>query len=756
MSPPQIFHIPMSLKRSRSAAVPAPITNTKRKETKVQHILGVTEADINSARNQSVSSGGGQAYGDNSFSDGTTELGTSFQHDEKPPHIPDLTLKASSVLLHEQYRSPSRPSSIHSPQLRKYDSSSTLQSHYDAQKAPPAVSQQTSDSSRRDFALRKGQPVVVTSTTKEKDSLRQFKLLNQNGKPAADNKKLSKNRPVTGNSNSRHSTASSEQHNSSKRSSPPTSISSNNGITNKTSKGVRFMTSPASASRNRKQATQTQKSLLEPMDPACVKVNIRRPKAGAKHWFDGHEDDSSEDESVHEPEFNQRFASGLESAFQNGQFKEIPEKQSSRIASIISSDLSSSTVTPRNSTIQQPIYEQNGIVPRIAVLNAKASQSSLANDKISSSAQYKGDPFIKADLNNMSMLNLSSSDDEEEDMTVPENFVTPPIGPPLRESVALAFKDDSDVELGTAKAVNPTLTVAAAETLYARKLKVDALRTKRQPLRMPIPKRGSSLMLSYLNDQAETQNDLIASFPATPIESAASFRTSIRSSVALSEAESLESCRMMPVTKQEESLLAAMRLKKATMRYNTTQLERMEALRNLERPASRLTPQYPPRYESRSELSLDTRLIGDATQAQRRRSKSGGDTTHLRASGTTFQTNTTRNPSRLSRLSYFSERSGAMETHLSLSSSNPSNEDSASPSHLSLHTTDKRASRDTYFSTSSAGYMGHSRTVTGASSHVVALDDLDKVPNRDEIPSQEFIDWPYHGWEQRAKMGIAH
>ncbi|RMZ77804.1 hypothetical protein DV737_g4167, partial [Chaetothyriales sp. CBS 132003] len=58
-----------------------------------------------------------------------------------------------------------------------------------------------------------------------------------------------------------------------------------------------------------------------PTDPTCVKVNICKPKAGAKYWFDGLEDDSSEDEDFDEPEFEQNFVLGIESDFQNDQIK---------------------------------------------------------------------------------------------------------------------------------------------------------------------------------------------------------------------------------------------------------------------------------------------------------------------------------------------------------------------------------------------------------------------------------------------------
>lgn len=755
MSPAQIFHLPAALKRTRPAATDqySPTSG----QTKVEHILGVTEADINTARNQSVSSGATHKYRDTSFSDDTTQLGTSLPQDGNIPQIPELKLKASSILLHEEYRPSDCATSIRSEQLRRYDSSSTLQSHYEPQKAPLAVSQQTSDSSRRDFALRKGKPVVINSTTKEDDSLQQFKLLsNSNIRPNGENKKLSKSRPMTGHSASRFSMTPAEKRPSSTRSTPPTSVSSNNKPFSKPNKGVRFMPPPLPSSESQRKAARKQKMLLDPMDPASVKVNVRRPKTGAKHWFDGHLGDSSDEEIIDEPEFNQSFANGLESTFRNGQFGNRPAHISTRFTNTSSSGLSSVTATPRNSSFQQPMYEQNGIVPRINVLNAKASKASLSKTTDSASSKRRTDRLAEADLSKSSVLNLSSSEDEEDGAPTPQPIEMPQMGPRLRDSVADAFSHDQQIELGTAQAINPSYPMIGSETPHLGKPTVIQ-HESRDHLRMPVPRRGSSLMLSYLNDQVESQPDLLASFPATPTESVASPETSFRGSMAFSDTGSMESRRMMSLTKQEESLIAAMRLKKAAVRYNTTQHRRLETLRELEQQSTRSTSRIPGSYESRSMLSLNTSLAAEpALKAYRRRSRSGGDTDRIRASGTTFQTTTSQNPSRLSRLNYRPEPSADRGTHLSLSSSEPSIENSASPSHFSLNTNDKRLSRETYFSTSSASYRGHSRTVTGTSSNVVALDDLGKVPNRDEIPSQEFIDWPYQGWEHHAKMGVAH
>jgi hypothetical protein len=70
--------------------------------------------------------------------------------------------KASSTLLGQRYAEDGATSnSSINGRLRNEGSSSTLRSYYDRQKSPLSISQQTSNSSARDLALRKGFPPVI-------------------------------------------------------------------------------------------------------------------------------------------------------------------------------------------------------------------------------------------------------------------------------------------------------------------------------------------------------------------------------------------------------------------------------------------------------------------------------------------------------------------------------------------------------------------------------------------------------------------
>ena len=77
------------------------------------------------------------------------------------PRPQRLRGKASSTLLGQHYGEDGATDTSSVSRIRREDSSSTLKSYYDRQKSPLSISQQTSASSARDLALRKGFPQVI-------------------------------------------------------------------------------------------------------------------------------------------------------------------------------------------------------------------------------------------------------------------------------------------------------------------------------------------------------------------------------------------------------------------------------------------------------------------------------------------------------------------------------------------------------------------------------------------------------------------
>lgn len=699
-------------------------------------MLGISNTDLRMARKQSIASTTSNRSAQPQAM--YTDSPSSRCRDVKPQR-PKLELKASSVLLHEEFLLENGSGDNRPPMpIKNFASSSTLHSHYDSHKVPLTISQQTSESSRRDLALRRGNPQVVRPSFKDRDhvgSSSSPRLM-----PAGEGRKLNKQRPKT--SETQSNRADEPRPDTGYESVP--SLKSLNHTPSKSTRSGRVSSVKPSANP-RAMTGSTSKSLLEPLNPACVKVNVRRPRAGAKNWFDGLEEESSEEEAEGDLELQPHFFSGLENAFQHEQIKPPSDRSSIRADSQAFHLSNSGVSTPKQFLRSQSSTEAS---PRVAVLNAKASKTSLAQHSTRSqrtiTTQRKPNTISSTDLTKNSFLNMSSDDEtEDEQPASAPGPVRPPYVDqrPIRDSVAMSFHNDSAVEVGTAHQLMAAVSTSGAPHSRVRTLKVNRV-SRPDQIKMPVPRRGSSLPLSSLQEQAEKQSmisqdrdDRIPSFPATPAESDA---TAYRMSISVfSDTDSVSSRRMMSVTRQEQSLLAAMRLKKAAMKHNMTNDKRLQTLRNLEQG----TPRTPPiqHFNLSSESMANYRqpvqpCYGEEVRPVQQEAMS-------RASGTTFQTRTT------GRQSHNTDTATPMN-RLSLSSDSQS----ASPSLLSLNVRD-RQSRDTYLSGTSPGAPpGHSRQRTESShfSHVV---ELDKVPDhREDVTSQAYIQWPYKGWQ----MGIAH
>ncbi|OAL36720.1 hypothetical protein AYO20_04052 [Fonsecaea nubica] len=738
----QRFRLPASLKRTKSNA-PNQGRQPEGNEYKVQHLLGITETDFNTVRNQSISSSATARLPALSFSDATTELGSSHPPTEQLDASADLNLKASSVLLHEEFLlKADAAGSTHSKRLKTYGSSSTMNSYYDAYKAPLAVSQQTSESSRRDFALRKGTPVVIKSTTPDKGSPRQLKLFSRSKSDSkSGTKKLTKH-------SSQSEDAAAKMLFSNQHSNMP---SNQSGSTrhlhtthqSKTQKGVRFQSEhPATSVGAEKSKPSITPSRQE---TSYIKMNIRRPKAGAKHWFDGLEGDSSDDESVHEPELQPSFVAGMEMAFEGRRIGVLTNEASSvrtqtpeTISRAASSKAPSSHLLPCST-----------IPSRVSTLNAKSSRSTLSwAESQQTSSKPKASSLASTDLHKTSILDLSSSDDEGDDkpQPLPNRRVSGSVPLPLlRDSIAVESLADSEIEVGTAKAVSTkqSATVRSRATPNLRRVHGSHLRGSASSLSKPSNQRRSHRS-TYLSDQSSNpppeDDDLLTSFPAIPTDQASSHRPSFHESC-LSDTASIESRRMMSVTRQEESLLAAIRSRKAVLGRPSNggvADQRIRALRETETKSTK--HQRPPRISAALEVQLT--LHG---RAQKQSRSPHTDANFDQASCTTFQTGLSTEPSgRYSLASFQTGTSIEPETEAS-SSMAMFSPNLLAPSNGAV----SRMSRSTFFSTSSNSSRDNSRS-RRESHYLATLEKLQAAPKREEVSSQDFIDFPYNGWMKLA------
>lgn len=731
----QRFRLPNALKRTKSSA--RQDWQPEGNEYKVQHVLGINETDFNTARNQSISSSVTAKLPTLSFSDATTEFGSSSYPPTEPPHAGrDLNVKASSVLLHEDFllKADVAPS-VRSKPLKKEGSSSTLNSFYDAQRTPLAISQQTSDSSRRDFALRKGAPVVVKPTAQDKDLFRQLKVfrLSKIGDKNTT-KRLTKANPD-------FLDPGGKMGNPQFSGSPERSVrsgSSHQLHQSNSKKGVHFnpnRSSPTLSPPRSKSSAVVPPRLQEPQ----VKVNIRRPKAGAKYWFDGLEGDStSDEESIHEPELQPSFVAGLEEAFQGGRIGTVAnDEQRSQPRSSESRIRSSNYMLP-----------PSAIPPRIATLNAKSSKSTLSH-KSQKASSYKGShvsslktkvgSLASTDLHQTSVLDLSSSDDDEPSahgrMSADASL------PLIRDSIAVDALIESEIELGTAKAIvtNQNTSVQATPSLR----RVRGARTghdgkaRSRPKSLVAQPNRQSTYLSDLSSPTMEEEDLLTSFPLTPTTDQTS------SNRPPSDAVSIESRRLMSVTRQEESLLAAIRSKKALIAppHATGTDLRIRALRNVDKK-----PPIRKSHDPRSSSAFEIQLALQGRMPQRVLSPS--DPNFDQASCTTIQTGPSIEPSvRYSVASFLTGTSVDPETDTC-----PSLPAASPPFRPPANAAVNRMSRSTFFSTSTNSSRDDSRN-RKESHYLATLEKLQATPKREDVSSQDFIDWPYNGW---MKLATAH
>lgn len=174
------FHFPIPGRKHTSSKdnVPAssPAISTSSNLSKAQRLLGAdNDLNIDSPTREEGhpwrhqgSSSSGMSISISESTQSTNESGSVYgsqydQLDDESGVFPrSLHGKASSTLLGQRYADDgATTNSSISGRLRNEGSSSTLRSYYDRQKSPLSISQQTSNSSARDLALRKGFPPVI-------------------------------------------------------------------------------------------------------------------------------------------------------------------------------------------------------------------------------------------------------------------------------------------------------------------------------------------------------------------------------------------------------------------------------------------------------------------------------------------------------------------------------------------------------------------------------------------------------------------
>lgn len=705
---------------------------------KARHILGLDFAQLRPTRRNSVSTTSTNKLRSVTFSDATTAAVTAadLSNYEKET-ASTLSRKSSS-----QYLKRNKKSELQTDAVKPKASSTSLRSFYDKSRAPLAVSQQTSESSSRDFALRKGAPVVITSSTQETEHSRQLRLISMSHRSSSQLGDISELSEVS----------SIKFSDSPSRTTVPSIIGTASDaaesiLSQPSTSRFSVLRSPAPGDTKPLNRSKRSSMLLYPfpvtkpvVDPARAKINIRRPKAGTKNWFDSLDTDSSEDESTpREPQLAESTALGMTSALPKRQIDRIPPRNSSYRPDTSRLQVPGITVTNHHTT-QQPPFEAHRITHK--------------NSRDSVTRKRKIIAFENVDLTEQSVLYLDSSDDEDEHDTDPVSSTTSN-RESFRSSVMSGPWDNTRVDTSRARPVS----IADSEKIL-QKLQTEH-RAKPSPLRSA-GKRTITYLEDCSTDTITQEDDLLTSFPQTPTDTH-SLGTSLRDSVLSEEDDASTSTKIMTVTRQEENLIAAMRLKKTAMRRALSTVHRQGALNTLERQNTSSSARSTGHGRTGSSSGKDK---PNSPTSQRR---AASHTTSLSPrhsqrtdSVTTFQTESINQQSvRSSVATYLSESSEDLQLPYSISTVNGlpmSSTRLSRPSSIQSEET-PRKNRDTFLSeatTSTRTASISERSPSVRESRVMESDPVNRQMLREDIPSQLFMERPFIGWEAQASMQQAH
>ena len=672
-----------------------------------------------------------------------------------------LDRKASSVLLRKDSKFGSQKSNLSKAHdLKESNSSSTLNSFYDPHSAPLQISQQTSNSSARDLALRKGMPSIKNLIKPQKRSNaaprklqsrrseQALKTLKQKPaavdittlfpRPGVDQRPSTKGSQSTGLTPKYHSKALSG--------SSSTRSSSTVRIEQGTPRPSGSRDGPASKSKT-----------YEPQDisgnPSYLKVNVRRPKAGVKEWFD-ELDDQSDEEVNDEPDFRQNFVEDLETAFKNGEIRPrtAPEISAANVVNY-ENGFEISLIQRRGNT-------SKWIVPA-RPLNIKIPPPQHDSDDqvgVPSEDRPAEEPHVNrmesANLQEQSVLYLSSSDDEEDDDELPNDVAQPSMRPGIRDSVLNDAIDEAEFEFGTAQAIS-TQAIASGPSAKVNRLPGVEKREETASGARNVPMRRSSRLFSYFNETpTETRtNSAMTSFPSdySDVESDDFAAESVRSSLYANPTNT----RMMPVTRQEQRLLAAMRAKRAGDRPahsrnsfgSFSDSDASHKSFKIHHPMPRTFKAGTPVAEQldrglrRTSVTSGSIRFRDLNGIRDYYRRSG---MYSRASAGTFQSG------RVSTATFRSTSTLDMADDCSLSPTE--GRDSPRLGHARNESDaeyESGADLSAVRTASSTNHRQHTRQPTD-SSHIIDLDELNQTSTKRAVNSQDFISWPYSGWKTAA------
>jgi hypothetical protein len=769
MGGPHIFGFPLALRKTKAtptrSAPSTPIETSVPslvKEQATQSRIGTYTSTGIQEQHSYTSISKDPSLGSISASDMATESGTlvATADEEAGRLLFTIHQKASSQLLGNQnYEySPNSESGVDqtTQSLRGYKSSSTIRSFYDPQKTPLSISQQTSNSSARDLALRKGCPPVVSTekpisplpryqktpdvpTPKStKTGLVRLDLSMLFPKPSSRHDHLTRS-PIGG----RPSDAVSEQ-----LVMPP---------------AVPF--GPSTSQRHRLNIADAKKALpllRKPNEPALSfdsqessRVSAWTPKSGIKYWVDDFEDEDVEDVDEYEnveprlptsrdtqppskimpAKLETYYHNAYDTSFQNKRLDPNTGRNQPRLKMLSATERR--TASPAREELRLALHKSE--------FRSKYQGTIPAKRRTTHFRKRRSNLFDKVDVHKDSVLCLSSSDDESETDDSPQSDIGSTI-PGIRDSLIIESSDNSDVEIGTAHAIK-TNRPKLEQDPPREESRSQASRVSKYSLKtVNIPERHSSRVFSFLSDQSRslpnTQEGSMAvpPMPAPPSELIGNYHHTSQKRNSVN--------RLMTVTPQEQWLLEAIRSKQASRHQSiipepfprTPELEQGESNVSTRRPHTSGIGAHSAPFFQLSQESVPT----VPSFHRHRRSISAGEL--LESSGTESRKSCS--------IDLITSRRGSL-AYSSLPSSSSQEYPPTPTFELAPDTSTRRANSSTKrFSNLPTNYQRHSRIRTG-SSGVIVLDNPDDDSSRHFKPDELPI-WVFNGWFDKPGLAAVH
>ena len=469
--------------------------------------------------------------------------------------------------------------------LKDIPSHSTLRSFYDSHNVPSAVSQQTSDSSARDLALRKGlRPIMSQNQSPSTSS-----TLSKANSPGT----VRKARPTRLDLSALFPTP---QRKDEQMLSPQRYTDSPTPLTAKSETLVvqsystddafhqpetfRVPSQSQSMSKSNKKIAQ----LLG--EPAYLKMNVRRPKHVSGHWFDVLDEDTSNEE----PELQPDFLHGMTSALDQDALpatQSIQRTKSRNVMSINMPNISEESQPTQagqdlSHTLQLPVHSCSDVQHALNTWehNNHETKSLTVKKTTARSKNSSNTAFEHVDLQEQSVLYLTSSDDEddslgldppdvpseEEDYSELKKLRKLPL---IRDSVGIDSISDIETGVGTERMIhraNLAQMPTTEELIVSRRPKAanESNKFVIEPTSVDIPVRKSSKTRTNPSDRtfqrslSRERDTIPESFAKTHADEEAGM-----SSADIVSLDRSHSTRTMHVTRQERSLLAAMRIQKS-------------------------------------------------------------------------------------------------------------------------------------------------------------------------------------------------